>query len=126
MISSGLATTPIHPTRILQRKISKLGLILIGNHFEAFGRGQVNYAFHVALDWTFAGHVRRERGTGVRRNPQEQDLPGQPIEDWVEVYHKGSTTDELVRFGVEHGYITLMRPRIPACDTIRCPIPNCC
>ena len=34
--------------RDIQRKISLLGLTFIGNHFEAFGRGQVCYPFHVA------------------------------------------------------------------------------
>ena len=33
-----------------QRKISLLGLVYIGNHFEAFGRGQMAYPFHVAKE----------------------------------------------------------------------------
>ena len=50
MISSGIPSHLFTPNRMLQRVISKLGLVLIGNHFEAFGRGQVSYVFHVALD----------------------------------------------------------------------------
>ena len=106
MCNSGISSHLFTPNRILQRKISKLGLVLIGNHFEAFGRGQVSYAFHVALDMGIKLVMFGENGEleygGALKN---KDLPGQPIGDWVELYHKGAHTHEMVQFGVEKGYI---------------------
>jgi N-acetyl sugar amidotransferase len=115
LISSGIANKLFTPNRILQRKISKLGLVMIGNHFEAFGRGQVSYAFHVALELGIKLVMFGENGEleygGTLKN---KDLPGQPIGDWVELYHKGSTTDELIRFGVENGYMDEREAADPA------------
>ena len=106
MISSGLPNHLFTPNRTLQRIISKLGFVLQGNHFEPFGRGQVNYVFHVALDLgvplvMFGENGELEYG-GTLKN---KDKPGQPIEDWVEIYHKGSTTSMLLDFGIENGYL---------------------
>jgi len=106
MISSGIPSHLFTPNRMLQRVISKLGLVLVGNHFEAFGRGQISYVFHVALDMgvkliMFGENGELEYG-GTLRN---KDEPGQPIGDWVELYHKGCKTDEMVKFGVENGYV---------------------
>ena len=106
MISSGIPNHLFTPDRMLQRVISKLGLVLIGNHFEAFGRGQIYYPFHVALDLgvklvMFGENGELEYG-GTLRN---KDKPGQPIEDWVELYHRGCHTDEMLQFGVENGYL---------------------
>ena len=106
MISSGIPSHLFTPNRMLQRIISKLGLVLVGNHFEAFGRGQVSYVFHVALDLgvklvMFGENGELEYG-GTLKN---KDKCGQPIEDWVELYHKGCRTDEMLQFGVENGYI---------------------
>ena len=50
MTLSGLPNHLFTPNRLIQRKISQLGFVLLGNHFEPFGRGQMAYAFHVALD----------------------------------------------------------------------------
>lgn len=106
LISSGIPSHLFTPNRILQRVISKLGLVLIGNHFEAFGRGQVSYVFHVALDMGIKLVMFGENGEleygGTLKN---KELPGQPIGDWVELYHKGCKTDEMLQFGVENGYL---------------------
>jgi len=107
MISSGIPSHLFTPNRLLQRIISKLGLVLVGNHFEAFGRGQVSYVFHVALQMGIRLVMFGENGEleygGTLKN---KDKPGQPIEDWVDLYHKGCHTEEMVQFGVENGYLT--------------------
>ena len=106
MISAGIPNHLFTPNRNLQRIISKLGFVLIGNHFEGFGRGIQSYPFHVALDLGVKLVMYGENGEleygGTLRN---KDKAGQPAEDWVEVYHKGSTTDELIEFGYENGYL---------------------
>ena len=48
LYNSGIDGKVFTPSREIQEKISLLGLMYIGNHFEAFGRGQVSYPFHVA------------------------------------------------------------------------------
>ena len=105
MISSGLANHLYTPNRTVQRKFSQLGFVVLGNHFEAFGRGQTNYAFHVALEMDIKLVMYGENGEleygGSLKN---KDLPGQPVEDWVELYGKGSSLDELTRFGLQEGY----------------------
>jgi len=125
MISSGLAHQLYTPNRTVQRKLAKLGLVLIGNHFEAFGRGQVNYAFHVALDLDIPLVMFGENGEleygGALKN---KDRPGQPIEDWVELYHKGSPTDELVRFGLENGYLDKEEAADPCLKYFAAPPPE--
>ena len=125
MISAGIGSQVFTPNRIMQRKISKLGLIMIGNHFEAFGRGQVSYAFHVALDLGIKLVMFGENGEleygGTLKN---KDLPGQPIEDWVDIYHKGSSTDELIRFGYENGYITKEELKEPSLKYYKPPQPE--
>jgi N-acetyl sugar amidotransferase len=125
MCAAGIANHNFTPNRTLQRKISKLGMILIGNHFEAFGRGQVNYAFHVALHMGIKLVMFGENGEleygGTLRN---KNLPGQPIEDWVELYHKGSSTDEMVRTGHELGYITKEEMNDPVLRYFSSPDPQ--
>ena len=105
LISSGIPSHLFTPNRILQRTISKLGLVLIGNHCEAFGRGQVSYVFHLALDLGIKLVMFGENGEleygGTLKN---KNKPGQPIENWVEIYHKGSRTDEIIKFGIDNGY----------------------
>lgn len=106
MISSGIPSQIFTPNRIMQRIISKLGLVLIGNHFEAFGRGQISYVFHVALNLGIKLVMFGENGEleygGTLKN---KDKCGQPIEDWVDLYHKGCRTDEMLQFALENGYI---------------------
>lgn len=106
MTLSGINNHLFTPNRNLQRKIAKLGFVLIGNHFEAFGRGQISYAFHVALDLgvklvMFGENGELEYGGSLKN----KDKPGQPVEDWVDLYHKGAKTSEMIQFGVENGYL---------------------
>ena len=57
----------------------------IGNHFEAFGRGQVSYPFHVANELNIKLVMYGENGEleygGSLKN---KDKYGQPVEDWVD------------------------------------------
>lgn len=106
MISSGVDNRLFTPNRVLQRKLSKLGLIMIGNHFEPFGRGQMAYAFHAALQEgvkliMFGENGELEYGGSLKN----KDKPFQPYEDWDELYYKSNTMQNTLRFGFENGYL---------------------
>ena len=106
MISSGLSNVLYTPDRLLQRKISKLGLVLIGNHFEAFGRGIQSCPIHVAIDLGIKLVMYGEQGEleygGTHKN---KDKPGPQFVNWDLVYHKGASSRELIEFGVENKYL---------------------
>ena len=50
LYSSGISGITYTADRNLQRKIALLWLVYLGNHFEAFGRGQMSYPLHVAIE----------------------------------------------------------------------------
>lgn len=107
LYNSGIDGKVFTPNRDIQRKISLLGLTFIGNHFEAFGRGQVCYPFHVANELNIKLVMYGENGEleygGSLKN---KDKYGQPIEDWDELYHKGTNTKELLDEGVKIGLLS--------------------
>ena len=107
MYSSGIDGTLFTPNRELQRKISLLGLVYIGNHFEAFGRGQIAYPFHVAKELNIQLVMSGENGElEYGGSLKDKDLPGRDPDDFVDLYHKGSNTDSLVKQGIEDGILT--------------------
>ena len=106
LYNSGIDGKVFTPSREIQRKISLLGLMYIGNHFEAFGRGQVSYPFHVANELNIKLVMYGENGEleygGSLKN---KDKYGQPVEDWVDLYHKGTSTKDLINHGKEIGLL---------------------
>lgn len=107
LYDSGISGTVFTPDRKLQRVISLLGLVYIGNHFEAFGRGQMGYPFHVAAELDIKLVMYGENGEleygGSIKN---KDKPGQPMKDWIELYHKGSSTKEMLEQGIKDKLIS--------------------
>ncbi len=107
MISSGLDSQLCTPNRLLQRKLSKLGLVMTGNHHDPFGRGIMCYAFHVAIHYgirlvMFGENAEVEYG-GDKKNA---DKPYNPFEDWEKFYFKHTMLQKLINFGCENGYLT--------------------
>ncbi len=107
LYNSGIDGKVFTPDREFQRKISLLGLIYLGNHFEAFGRGQMSYPFHVANELNiklvmYGENAELEYGGSLKN----KDKYGQPIEDFVDLYHKGSSTNELIENGKKIGLIS--------------------
>ena len=106
MISSGIPCHIFAPDRNIQRIISKLSLVLLGDHFMAFSRGMTSYPLHVALDLGVRLVMGGENGEleygGSLKN---KDIPGQPIGDFVNLYYKGSKTEQIIQFGIENDYL---------------------
>ena len=100
--SSGIGGWIFTPDRELQRRISLLGLIYLGNHFEAFGRGQMSYPLHVAIQNNIKLVMAGENGEieygGTHKNKNKSQ---QPFQDFVNLYHKGSTINELISQGIK-------------------------
>ncbi|HHT9105593.1 MAG TPA: N-acetyl sugar amidotransferase [Candidatus Wujingus californicus] len=107
MISSGLDNLLTSPNRVLQRKLSKLGIVLVGNHHDPFGRGIMCRAFHVAIKEDiklimFGENAELEYG-GDTKN---KDIPYNPYKDWDKYYFKNTSFEKLLKFGFENGYLT--------------------
>lgn len=107
MVSSGLDSYLVSPNRVLQRKLSKLGLVLTGNHHDPFGRGIMCCAFHIALKEgikliMFGENAELEYGGDLKN----KDLPYNPYEDWNKYYFKHTAFEKILKFGYENGYLT--------------------
>jgi len=107
MISSGLDSHLCSPNRVLQRKLSKLGLVMTGNHHDPFGRGIMCYAFHVALKEgiklvMFGENAELEYGGDLKN----REVPYNPFEDWEKYYFKHTTHQKILKFGYENGYLS--------------------
>ncbi len=107
LISSGLDSHLCSPNRILQRKLSKLGLVVTGNHHDPFGRGIMCYAFHVALKYgiqliMFGENAELEYGGDTTH----AEKPYNPFEDWDKFYFKHTSVQKIINFGLENGYLT--------------------
>lgn len=107
MILSGPDGLLFAPNRILQRKLSKICFTMLGDHFEAFSRGQLAYPMHAALRegiqlvmWGESAEL--EYGGDVRH----RDKPYNPMEEWERFYLKHTSTQKLLEFGCKNAYLT--------------------
>ena len=102
-IKAGFTVIEGHGNGALHRKIARLGLELTGDPWISFTYGQLAWAFHVALAFDikliFFGENGEARYSG---DPRVFNLQGMPVGLWAEQYLKGSTVDDLVRYGEEH------------------------
>lgn len=99
LFSSGISGVIHTPNRKIQRIISLLGLVLIGNHFEAFGRGQMSFPLHVACEYNIPLVMSGENGElEYGGSHKDKDKPGRKWEYFDELYHKGTSTNQLVDF----------------------------
>ena len=102
LYSSGISGITYTADRNLQRKIALLGLVYLGNHFEAFGRGQMSYPLHVAIEKKIKLVMAGENGEieygGTHKNKDKSD---QPFKDFVPLYHKGTPFNEILNQGIK-------------------------
>ena len=104
---SGFDNILCFPNGKIHRKLTRLGFELIGDCFEPFAYGQKSWAFHVAVKFgiplVFYGESGDAEYGGSLKN---KDKPYEGVEDWKELYFKGSGVDELAQAGLELGYFT--------------------
>jgi N-acetyl sugar amidotransferase len=107
LYNSGIDGKVFTPNRDIQRKISLLGLIFIGNHFEAFGRGQMCYPFHVAKELNIKLVMYGENGElEYGGSLENKDKSGAALSTRDTLYHKGTSTKDLLKCGLEKGIIS--------------------
>lgn len=107
LYNAGIDGKVFTPNREIQRKISLLGLIFIGNHFEAFGRGQMCYPFHVANELNIKLVMYGENGElEYGGSLENKDKPGAALHSRDKLYHKGTNTRDLLTYGAEKGILS--------------------
>ena len=103
-IDAGFDHILMSPSGTVNRPLTKLGLVLLGDHNEAFDRGQMSAPFQVAVKYNVKLVMYGENGEaeygGTTRN---NDNPGMPWEDFERIYYS-TGLDTLVKIGLEDGY----------------------
>jgi N-acetyl sugar amidotransferase len=106
-VQSGFDNLTCWPGGRLHRKLARLSLDLLGDAWQPFLYGQLNYAFHLA--WRFGIRLvffgengEAEYGGSGRGN----DRPSFDWPDWEALYLKGATVDRMLAKGVELGAIS--------------------
>ena len=103
---SGFDNLLCFPNGVLHRKVTRLAFELLGAPFEPFGYGQKAYAFHIAVKFKipliFYGESGEVEYGGSTKNVNKSY---EDIDDWKQLYYKGSGIDDLVSYGLEAGFL---------------------
>ena len=105
-IKSGFPNILGSPNGGLHRKLARIGLEAVGDPFLPFIYGQMSFAFHIAMKFDirlifFGENGEAEYGGSTKNNYR----PFMPIEDWVDLYFKGATVDDLLDWGLENNIL---------------------
>lgn len=100
---SGFVNLLAHPNGKIHRKLARLGLEEVGDPFLPFIFGQYSFGLHIAYRFgiklmMYGENAEAEYGGDSKHNKN----PGLPVEDYAEQYWKGTTVDELLKFGLEN------------------------
>ena len=105
LCDSGFTAIRCMPDGIIHRKLARLCLEEFGDAFHVFVLGQVYFPIHMALkfgiDLVFYGENGEVEYAG---DPVFVDQPYRDLlndEAWLKGYMKGTTIDELIKYGVE-------------------------
>jgi len=108
LIDSGFDNILYRPNGIMHRKISRLALELLGDHFEGWGYGTGAYPLHVALDMNiplifYGENQPAEYGGSV----VDKNLSYDDFSDKIHVQYKGQRgIDTLLEMGLKYGRFT--------------------
>lgn len=105
-IDAGFDHYLVTPGGRINRVLTKLGFILLGDPNEIFDHGQMGIPFRVAVQNNvklvmYGENAEAEYG-GTWKNVEK---PGRNWEDFQEAYYSTSM-EEMLRIGIEDGYIT--------------------
>ena len=103
-IHSGFDNITCWPNGINHRKLARLSFDLLGDPFQPFVYGQVNYPFQIATKFNiklvfYGENGEAEYGGSTKSN----DKPCFSWDDFAEVYMMGSKIDNLMDRGIELG-----------------------
>lgn len=99
-VQSGFDNLTCWPNGHIHRKLARLSFDLLGDAWQPFAYGQLNYAFQMAMRFDiklvfFGENGEAEYGGSTKGN----DSPSFHWDDWKEVYLKGAIVDDLVARG---------------------------
>lgn len=115
MTLSGLDSLLCSPERLLQRKIAKLCFVILGDHFDAFSRGQMGYPFYVALQQNIKLIMLGENAElEYGGDSKKWDIPYNPFVDWLNTSYKGAAFQDVLDFGHTHGYLSDLDMKNPS------------
>tara|TARA_Y100000588_G_scaffold78741_1_gene82307 strand:+ start:20292 stop:21512 length:1221 start_codon:yes stop_codon:yes gene_type:complete len=102
-VDSGFNNIFAYPNGLLHKKLSRLCFEELGDAWQPFTYGQMCYAFHIAhkmnIQLVFFGENGEAEYGGDPKNNYKSHMP---LEDWADLYFKGTTIDNLIKFGIEN------------------------
>jgi len=102
-VDSGFNNLSAYPNGEFHRKLARLTFEELGDAFQPFGFGVMAFPFHIALRFdiklVFYGENGEAEYGGATKNNYRSHMP---LEDWAELYYKGTTVDDLVEVGLNH------------------------
>ena len=101
-VQSGFDNLTCWPNGLIHRKLSRMSLDLLGDAWQPFAYGQLNYAFQLATKFNirlvfFGENGEAEYGGSSGAN----DKPCFDWQDWDRVYLKGAMVDRMMQKGRE-------------------------
>jgi N-acetyl sugar amidotransferase len=104
-IDAGFDHYLVSPGGKMNRALTKLGFILLGDHNEIFDHGQMGAPFQVAVQHNVKLVMYGENGEAEYGGTlKDADKPGRDWEDFQECYYSNSI-ENLLKIGYEDGYI---------------------
>jgi len=105
-IDAGFDHYLVSPGGKLNRALTKLGFILLGDHNEIFDHGQMGAPFRVAVNNNVKLVMYGENGEAEYGGTlKDADKPGRDWKDFQEAYYSASM-ENMLKIGLEDGYIT--------------------
>lgn len=106
-IQSGFDCLVAYPNGLIHRKLARLAFEFLGDAFQPFAFGQLNYPMHMAKRFDIPLVFFGENGEAeYGGDPSANDKPCWDYKDWERVYLKGNGIDALLNMGVSLGAFT--------------------
>ena len=97
----------IHPDGKLHRKLSMLAFDLHGDAWDPFGYGQQYLAYHLSVKFNIPLIFFGENGEIEYGGAQDhKNMYEAPMEDWEEIFYKGSGVQKLIDAGLKRNVFT--------------------
>jgi N-acetyl sugar amidotransferase len=100
---SGFSNILASPNGKLHRQLARLSFEEFGDAFHVFVLGQISYAFHIAVNFNIPLVMFGENGEAeYAGDPIISDKPYIPVELFQRLYFKGTSLDEIVKYGIHN------------------------
>ena len=97
----------VHSDGKLHRKLSLLAFDLHGDAWDPFGYGQEYLAYHLSVKYNIPLIFFGENGeVEYGGEDKHKNMVKAPMEDWEEIFYKGSSAQKLVDAGLKRNIFT--------------------